>query len=259
MTVLYEDNHLISVIKPAGVLSQSDGSTVPDMLSLLSAELAEKYGKKGKAFVGLIHRLDRNVGGTMFFSKTSKGASRAGEDMRTGNFYKGYLAVCSGASKGPFNGRFSEEGYLVNRLSKDARRNVVFESADGKECRLYYKYLCSIDACGDVPERNIYFVIPITGRAHQIRAQFSIAGSPLLGDVKYGNERGGQYELGLWSAIASVRKTTDRSERIWAESLPSGRFWTDAGGELPFAIRAFIDSPEVRTVLEREKGDNNDG
>ena len=109
--ILYEDNHLISVVKPAGILSQSDGSGAEDMITLLSDDIARRRGKPGRAFVGLIHRLDRNVGGTMFFAKTSKGASRASEDMRTGNFYKGYLALTAGRLAG-------EEGWLRHRLEK---------------------------------------------------------------------------------------------------------------------------------------------
>ena len=95
LEILYEDNHIIGVVKPAGVLSQSDGICAQDedMLSIIGEYLRVKYEKPGKAFVGLVHRLDRNVGGTMFFAKTSKGASRLSAEMRNGTVRKGYFAL----------------------------------------------------------------------------------------------------------------------------------------------------------------------
>ena len=254
--ILYEDNHLISVVKPAGILSQSDGSGAEDMLTLLSADIACRRGKPGKAFVGLIHRLDRNVGGTMFFAKTSKGASRASEDMRTGNFYKGYLALTAGRLDG-------EEGWLRHRLEKEPAENRVFVSDGGRDCVLYYKWLCSIDATLTAPGRNVYFAVPVTGRAHQIRAQFAFSGAPLLGDNKYGPRKrtpgGAQYELGLWSALASVRKTVVRTERIWVTALPESAMWRDGEGKLPAEAEAFISSDAVKALLPLIKNQSANG
>ncbi|MBP5631860.1 MAG: RNA pseudouridine synthase [Clostridia bacterium] len=272
--ILYEDNHLIGVVKPSGILSQSDGSGSADMLTLLSSDIARRFGKPGKAFVGLIHRLDRNVGGAMFFAKTSKGASRASEDMRTGNFYKGYFALTEKRICGP------DEGFLRDRLKKDERQNRVFRSDEGRECVLYYKYICAVP-CEAVSERItvneselsvrserfIYFAVPVTGRSHQIRAQFSLAGAPLCGDNKYGplssdaarNKRDAagvsDPDIGLWSVIASVRKTVMRQERIWVSSLPRGKKWLLSDGTFPLAAADFIRAPETRSLLENLKGE----
>ena len=273
--ILYEDNHLISVVKPSGVLSQSDGSGGPDMLTLLSADIARRYGKPGKAFIGLIHRLDRNVGGVMFFAKTSKGASRASEDMRSGLFYKGYFALTGRKIDGP------GEGLLRDRLKKDERLNRVFQADDGRDCVLYYKYICEISktgggesgrdnvrTSGKTGGRFLYFAVPVTGRSHQIRVQFALHGAPLAGDNKYGPvfddaglrasaekvEQAGA-DIGLWSAIASVRKTTDRSERIWVSALPKAEKWLLPDGSFPPKAADFIDAGSTRELLERLKGE----
>jgi 23S rRNA pseudouridine1911/1915/1917 synthase len=261
LEILYEDNHLVFAVKPVGVLSQSDGSGAEDMLTLLSQDIAERYGKPGKAFVGLVHRLDRNVGGTMVFARTSKGASRASEDMRTGNFYKGYLALARTPLKapggdGPENGKSAAEGYLRHRLLKKEKENRVFESERGKECLLYYKYICPLKGAAGETRGHVYFVIPVTGRTHQIRAQFAFSGSPLLGDLKYGTGDGGsgsRFEIGLWSFAVSVRKTVKRDERIWAVSLPESSLWRGPGGLVPEEIREFAASGDYREILEKVK------
>lgn len=267
LEILYEDNHLIFVTKPSGILSQSDGSGAEDMLSLISDYLAERDRKPGKAFVGLIHRLDRNVGGAMVFAKNSKGASRASEDLRSGFFYKGYIAVSSGA----LDRAAGESGFLVNHLKKDTVNNRVFESRDGKDCRLYFRHL-AVCRGADGQDKHFYFAVPVTGRAHQIRAQFALAGAPLIGDNKYaqaGSGRGSNSltagkagqdrSIGLWSVAVSVRRAVDRSERIWAFSLPRGAAFENEDGELPEAISAFIGSDELTEILENIKGEKDSG
>lgn len=209
--ILYEDNHLITVVKPAGILSQADRSGALDMLSLVASYLKERYQKPGNVFVGLVHRLDRNVGGTMLFAKTSKGASRISAQMRDGRFFKGYFAMTG--KKLP-----ETEGVLVNHLWKDETRNQVFERPAGKLSRLYYRYI------GGGGGYHLYFTIPITGRTHQIRAQFAFAGAPLVGDSKYGTASGKGEPVGLWSCVVSISHPV-RGEEMVFTSIPNGNPW----------------------------------
>ena len=115
--VLYEDNHIIVAIKPAGVLSQSDGSNAPDMLTILKAYIKEKYQKPGEVYLGLVHRLDRPVSGVMVFARTSKAASRLSEQIRLRKVDKIYRCVVNGVLEG--------EGRLENYISKDESSNTV--------------------------------------------------------------------------------------------------------------------------------------
>lgn len=182
--ILYEDNHLIVAVKPAGVLSQSDGTDSPDMLTLLKEYIKIRYSKPGNVFLGLVHRLDRNVSGVMVFAKTSKGASRLSEQIRNHNFEKRYLAIVGGKPS-------SEEGTLVNFLLKDSVNNVekVFDEkkhpSEAKRCSLSYRVLKT----GEYKGKAISLVdIKLdSGRSHQIRAQLSHMGNPILGDKKYGD------------------------------------------------------------------------
>lgn len=234
--ILYEDNHIIGVEKPCGVLSQSDGSDAPDMLTILANDIRERYNKPGNAFVGLVHRLDRNVGGAMLFAKTSKGASRLSEQMRNGRFFKGYLALTDTALP-------SEEGFLRNRLLKDEKSNTVRESKEGKDSVLFYSLAASCSGC------FVYFVIPITGRTHQIRAQFAFAGSPLFGDSKYGRAKGGR-EIGLWSVVCECAKPTNSEESVIIRSVPHGSLWNSAPKD---KIESFIENIDVNYYKNRCK------
>ena len=176
LEVLYEDNHIIGVVKPAGVLSQSDGREPAgeDMLSVIGEYLRVKYNKPGKAFVGLVHRLDRNVGGTMLFAKTSKGASRLSAEMRSGSFKKGYFALAEGYID-------TKNGILRHFLYKDEQRNIVTNNPKkGKESILAY------ETVGRIGKYTLVFALPITGRTHQIRVHMNYIGFPICNDPVYG-------------------------------------------------------------------------
>lgn len=175
--ILYEDNHLIVAVKPAGVLSQSDGSDAPDMLTILKAYIKDKYSKPGEVYLGLVHRLDRPVSGVMVFARTSKAASRLSEQIRTRRVEKLYRAVVQGRLEGT--------GSLENYILKDPSANKVTvydrEVPGAKHAVLEYRSVRASD------DSSLIEIRLGTGRAHQIRAQFANAGHPLLGDRRYGN------------------------------------------------------------------------
>ena len=138
LEVLYEDNHMIVCVKPVGVLSQADATGDPDMLTLVADYLREKYQKPGNVFVGLVHRLDRMVGGVMVFAKTSKGASRLSEQVRNHTFQKTYHALVCGEPSTPC-GTFRD--YLLKNEKTNMVSVVPKGTAGGKEAILDYQVL----------------------------------------------------------------------------------------------------------------------
>ena len=183
INILYEDNHLLVVEKKVGVLSQSDGTNTPDMLTILKEYLKEKYNKPGNVYLGLVHRLDKNVGGVMVFAKTSKAARRLSETIRNREFKKTYLAVCKGI--------IDSDGEYQDYLKRKEYRSFVSNSKDGKLASLTYKVLAVKD------NSSLVKINLETGRHHQIRVQFSYHNHPLLGDEKYGSK--GKYSLALFA------------------------------------------------------------
>ena len=183
INVLYEDNHLLVVEKKVGVLSQSDGSDTPDMLTLLKEYIKDKYNKPGNVYLGLVHRLDKDVGGVMVFAKTSKAARRLSETIRNREFKKTYLAVCKGI--------IDSDGEYQDYLKRKEYRSFVSNSKDGKLASLTYKVLAVKD------NSSLVKINLETGRHHQIRVQFSHHNHPLLGDEKYGSK--GKYSLALFA------------------------------------------------------------
>lgn len=192
--ILYEDNHVIVVIKPPGVLSQADGKDIPDMLTLIKAYIKVKYDKPGDVFLGLVHRLDLNVGGVMVFARTSKGASRLSEAIKTHEFKKEYYAVLNG-----FLPSYQSDT-LTDFISKDEdlRMGVVTDVDDGKPATLHY----TVIGHKQLHDKTVTLVHVelISGRFHQIRLQFSSRNLPLVGDSKYGGTISKhQNELGLYA------------------------------------------------------------
>ena len=233
--VLYEDNHIISVVKPRGILSQSDISGDEDLLSLLKKDIAERKNKPGDAFVGLVHRLDRNTGGTMVFAKTSKGASRLSEELRGGRFGKCYFALAEG--------NVPAEGGIIlkNRLEKDEKANAVRESGNGRECLLFIKSLAKKDGY------TLVAAVPITGRTHQIRAQLALFGYPLAGDKKYGAKALNGDFLGLWSAVVTVKHPVKDVRLVFESKPPREKFWKI------FEEKVYNEAvPEMRDLAEKK-------
>jgi 23S rRNA pseudouridine1911/1915/1917 synthase len=190
LQILYEDNHLLVCIKPPGVLSQSNGTDVDDMLSLGKTFLKIKYQKPGNVFLGLVHRLDRNVGGVMVFAKTSKAASRLSSSIRNHEFKKKYMAVIE--SKMVVGEVASYEDYL----EKDEESLKSNLSSQGKKSELTYRVIDSLQMNGKW--LSLLEIDLKTGRFHQIRTQFSSRGLPLYGDQKYGGSKQSE-PIGLWA------------------------------------------------------------
>jgi len=178
LEVLYEDNHIIVVLKPINILSQADNTGDIDMLTLIKDYLKKKYNKPGNVYLGLVHRLDRPVGGIMVFAKTSKAASRLSDQVRTHNFKKKYLAVVSGILP-------NKEQELVNYIVKNGdNSSKIVVNEDGKTAKLKYKV---IEENKD-EDLSLLDIDLETGRHHQIRVQLANIGHPLYGDQRYGKQ-----------------------------------------------------------------------
>lgn len=179
--ILYEDNHLIAAYKPAGTLVQADVSGDVPLLEEVRQYILEKYNKQGNVFLALIHRLDRNVAGIVLFGKTTKGASRLGQQFREHTVEKIYHAWVEGEIK-------NSEATLVHYLSRNEKNNTVQvsdeEVADSDRAELSYKVVEYIKE----ENKTLVKITLKTGRHHQIRAQFSKIGHPIMGDVKYGSK-----------------------------------------------------------------------
>ena len=199
--VIYEDNHVVCAVKPPGVLSQADGTGAPDMLTILKRYIKEKYNKQGDVYLGLVHRLDRPVGGVMAFARTSKAAGRLSSQLRSRSVDKTYYAVLHGLPA-------QAAGRLEHYIEKDALLNRVrvtgAERTDKGLALLDYSVLGHIepDAASDKALALVRVEL-VTGRPHQIRAQFAYIGCPVIGDRKYGLKATSQHGPGGSYATAS--------------------------------------------------------
>jgi 23S rRNA pseudouridine1911/1915/1917 synthase len=181
LVVLLEDNHLLAVAKPAGLLVQGDRSGHETLLDLARAYLKDRYAKPGNVYLGLVHRLDRPVSGVVLLARTSKAASRLSRQFREKTVAKRYLAVTESGPAAP-------EGELVAHLAGQGDARGVTRAATApfpgsRPASLRYRVR------GRQPDRSLLEVELITGRRHQIRAQLALAGWPIRGDVKYGAAR----------------------------------------------------------------------
>lgn len=201
LDVVYEDNHIIVIVKPQNVPSQPDSSGDIDALTMVKNYIKEKYNKKGDAFVGLVHRLDRPTGGVMVFAKTSKAASRLSLQIQEGLFEKTYFAVVKGTPK-------KKKDYLVNYIKKDLRENkasfVPMLEQGAKRAELSYETLQEVNGL------SLLKINLKTGRGHQIRLQLSGIGCPIYGDAKYGENSGNlkTTNLALWAGILRFKHPT---------------------------------------------------
>ena len=212
--IVYEDNHLIVAVKPAGLLTQGDVTGDDCLLDQLKRDIKERYHKPGDVYLGLVHRLDRPVGGLVAFARTSQAASRLSEQLRTHAMAREYLAVAEGGSSMP------DEGDLHDWLMQDEAtgrvRAVPSGTPGAKEARLSFRVL-GRDAAQDTALVHVRLQ---TGRKHQIRVQLAHSGHPLLCDMRYGRGARGQ-SVALWGAVLRLTHPT-RKEPMTFLSAPRG-------------------------------------
>ena len=209
LNILYEDNHLIVVVKPVNILSQSDITHDPDMLTLIKKYLKEKYHKPGNVYLGLVHRLDRVVGGVMVYSKTSKAASRLSDSIRKNEFHKEYLTICHCKVK-------NKDTFIDYLKKENDYRTIVSNKKEGKLSELSYE-LIDYNKKKDISLVKVFLK---TGRHHQIRVQFASRGYPLFGDNRYGNDN--EKEIGLFAYKLSFIHPVIKKEMTFV-SLPENK------------------------------------
>lgn len=211
LKVIYEDNHIIVVEKIPNIPSQSDKTGDLDMLTLVKQYLKEKYQKPGNVYIGLIHRLDRPVGGVMIFAKTSKAASRLSNQVREKVFQKVYLAVVDGKPE-------KDREILENYLYKDERNNMSRVVSKDKKNAKYAKLEYEVLYYHPLKKLSLVKVHLYTGRHHQIRVQLANSGHSIFGDNKYG-KRGKGKQIALWAYQLTIEHPITK-EKMQFVDLP---------------------------------------
>lgn len=219
--VLYEDNHLLVVVKPPNMVVQADDTGDLDILTALKQYIGEKYQKPGAVYLGLVHRLDRPVGGVMVFARTSKAASRLSEQFAAHRAGKIYLAVAQGA--------IDSETRLMDYLKKDAKTGMV--RAVGKETPGAKQATLTTTPLMQANGNTLVRVRLETGRAHQIRVQHQHMGHPLWGDARYGGGKPGQ-QIALWAYRLTLMHPTQKIEMTFTCLPPEKGAWQDFTAEI---------------------------
>ena len=211
LKVIYEDNHIIVVEKPVNVPSQGDKTGDIDMLTIIKEYIKEKYNKPGNVYLGLIHRLDRPVGGVMVFAKTSKAAARLSEQVREKIFKKTYLVVVNGKMEKKCG---SLEDYLLKNERKNMSRVVKPGTKNAKQALLDYTVL----KYNEEINLSVLKIDLHTGRHHQIRVQLSSRDHSIYGDQKYGG-RGHGKQIALWAYTLEILHPITKEKMVF-KSIP---------------------------------------
>lgn len=207
INIIYEDNHVLVVEKPINIPVQEDNTKDMDLLNILKQYIKEKYNKPGNVYLGLVHRLDRPVGGIMVFAKTSKASSRLSEQIRNKTFKKTYNAVVIG--------NICQSKTLKDKLLKDSKTNIVKVDNNGKEAILSFEKI-------DYKDNMSLIKIDLeTGRSHQIRVQFSHFGYPLYGDNKYNTNAKSGEQIALFAKRIEFIHPTTKKLLTFELDLPS--------------------------------------
>ena len=217
MKVIYEDNHIIVVEKMPNIPSQSDKTGDIDMLAMVKKYIKEKYNKPGNVYLGLVHRLDRPVGGVMIFARTSKAASRLSNQVREKIFKKKYLAVVDGKIE-------EKNGTLENYLYKDERNNISKVVNKNKKNAKLAKLDYEVITYNEVKNLSLLKINLHTGRHHQIRVQLSNFGHSTFGDQKYGI-RGKGKQIALWAYELTIEHPVTKEKLAFKDFPESNGTW----------------------------------
>lgn len=215
--VIFEDNHILALNKPSGMLAQGDDTENDPIAHWAKQYLKEKYNKPGNVFAGVVHRLDRPTSGLMLLAKTSKALSRLNEMIKNRLIQKSYLALV--AHKPP-----KDNDTLTHHLSRISNKNITratfLPNADSKKAVLHYEL---------IQHQAPYFLLqiqPETGRQHQIRVQLATIGCPIVGDVKYGfKQPNPDLSICLHAhSLHFIHPVKNEPLQLFA-NLPENRYW----------------------------------
>ena len=211
LKVIYEDNHIIVVEKPVNIPSQGDKTGDIDMLTIIKDYLKEKYNKPGNVYLGLVHRLDRPVGGVMVFAKTSKAASRLSNQVREKIFKKTYLVIVNGKME-------KEKDVLEDYLLKNERNNISKVVKEGTKNSKFAELDYEVLKYNEETDLSVLKINLHTGRHHQIRVQLSSRNHSIYGDQKYGG-RGHGKQICLWAYSLTIEHPITKEEMTFI-SIP---------------------------------------
>jgi 23S rRNA pseudouridine1911/1915/1917 synthase len=239
LEILYEDNHLLAVTKPAMLPTMGVAEDRPSLLTTAKDYIRRKYHKPGNVYLGIVSRLDAPVTGVVLLARTSKAASRLSKQFRERDVEKVYWAIVDGHIE-------PREGRLVDFLRKDERHRRMHVSGPNtpgsQRAELTYRVLSPEGESGRMGEREIDLescspplplsrspilasnslleVRPLTGRKHQIRLQLSHAGFPVLGDRKYGSQRAFSSGIALHSRRLVIEHPVSKMQLVLEAPLP---------------------------------------
>lgn len=216
--IVYEDNHLLIAVKPPNQLTQSDETGDLSLHDELKRDIAVRYHKPGAVYLGLVHRLDRPVGGLVAFARTSKAASRLSEQLRSRTMHREYLTVVEQAF------RLSQSGTLISYLKQNEKNGMV-EAVPENTCGaqravLHYEKLAQNEA----DHTALLHITLETGRKHQIRVQLSSSGCAIVNDMRYGHGKKGE-NIALWGGLLRLSHPTLKKEMVFV-SMPRGTAFT---------------------------------
>lgn len=213
LVVLYEDNHVIVVLKPQNMPCCEDVTGDTDLLTMVKDYIKVKENKPGNVYVGLVHRLDRVTGGVMVYAKSSKAASRLSEQIRNGEFEKKYLTVVMGTPR-------EERATLTDYMKKNPVNNMVYVCPQTVEGAKFAELEYRVMARAEEKDLSLLLVKLHTGRTHQIRVQMAHMGTPVYGDMRYGGEKAVKGKIALWSTSLAFNHPVSKERMVFKIEPP---------------------------------------